>query len=104
MRPVTVFEMRVNGSSDSCSGNALVDLSEPRDREVTWAPVTGVAVSGAGLALLAAALLYACHRKLLISAPVSRLCAYVYAHTILCGRVRRKHAFANHDYDIKSKL
>ncbi|CAM4618804.1 unnamed protein product [Leuciscus chuanchicus] len=68
--------MRVNGSSDSCSGNALVDLSEPRDRdrEVTWAPVTGVAVSGAGLALLAAALLYACHRKLLISAPCGGLC------------------------------
>jgi hypothetical protein len=78
--------MRVNGSSDSCSGNAQVDLSEPRDREVTWAPVTGVAVSGAGLALLAAALLYACHRKLLISAPVSRLCAYVYvyAHIQYC--------------------
>jgi len=70
--------MRVNGSSDSCSGNSLVDLSEPRDWEVTWAPVTGVTVSGAGLALLAAALLYACHRKLLISAPVSRLCAHVF--------------------------
>ncbi|XP_039510939.1 ellis-van Creveld syndrome protein homolog [Pimephales promelas] len=68
--------MRVNGSSDSCSGNALVDLSEPRDWEVTWAPVTGVTVSGAGLALLAAALLYACHRKLLISAP--------------CGGLRRR--------------
>uniref|UniRef100_A0A8C2ER04 Uncharacterized protein n=1 Tax=Cyprinus carpio TaxID=7962 RepID=A0A8C2ER04_CYPCA len=62
--------MRFNASSDSCSENVLIETSEPRD--AMWGPVTGAAVSGASLALLAAALLYACHRKRLfsIAAPV----------------------------------
>ncbi|XP_016312042.1 ellis-van Creveld syndrome protein isoform X1 [Sinocyclocheilus anshuiensis] len=62
--------MRFNASSDSCSVNVLIEPSEPRD--AMWGPVTGAAVSGASLALLAAALLYACHRKRLfsIAAPV----------------------------------
>ncbi|KAK2891418.1 hypothetical protein Q8A67_014061 [Cirrhinus molitorella] len=53
--------MRFNASSDSCSETVLIEPSEPRG--VMWGPVTGAAVSGAGLALIAAALLYACHRK-----------------------------------------
>lgn len=71
-----VFEMRFNASSDSCSKNVQIELSEPRDG--TWAPVTGAAVSGVSLALIAAALIYVCHRKrLLIS-------------TAACGGVRRR--------------
>ncbi|XP_067314265.1 evC complex member EVC isoform X2 [Pseudorasbora parva] len=62
LRPVNgVFEMRFNASSESCSPLVQLELSEPRDG--AWAPLTGAAVSGVGLALIAAALIYACHRK-----------------------------------------
>lgn len=65
-----VFKMHFNASSDSCSRHALLELSEPR--AVMRAPVTGAAVSGVSLALIAAALMYACHRKRLFifTAPV----------------------------------
>lgn len=66
-----VFEMHFNASSDSCSRHVLLELSEPR--EVMRAPVTGAAVSGVILALIAAALICVCPRKRLFifTAPVS---------------------------------
>ncbi|KAI2656642.1 hypothetical protein H4Q32_020616 [Labeo rohita] len=65
--------MRFNASSDSCSEIVLTEPSEPRG--VMWGPVTGAAVFGASLALIAAALLYACHRKrpFIIAAPCEGL-------------------------------
>ncbi|XP_073676658.1 evC complex member EVC [Garra rufa] len=65
--------MRFNASSDSCSETVMIEPSEPR--AVMWGSVTGAAVSGASLALIAAALLYACHRKRLfiIAAPCEGL-------------------------------
>lgn len=62
--------MRFNASRDSCSESVLIEASEPRGPP--WGPVTGAAVSGASLALIAAALLFLCHRKQLFSvaAPV----------------------------------
>ncbi|XP_059403463.1 evC complex member EVC [Carassius carassius] len=57
--------MRFNASSDSCLEDVLIE--PPESRDAMWGPVTGAAVSGASLALLTAALLYACHRKRLFS-------------------------------------
>ncbi|XP_048044951.1 ellis-van Creveld syndrome protein homolog isoform X2 [Megalobrama amblycephala] len=68
--------MRFNGSSDSCSTHVLLELSEPR--AVMRAPVTGAAVSGVILALIAAALICVCPRKRL------------FIFTAPCGGVRRR--------------
>ncbi|XP_051715863.1 evC complex member EVC isoform X2 [Ctenopharyngodon idella] len=68
--------MHFNASSDSCSKHVLIELSEPRG--VMRGPVTGAAVSGVSLALIAAALIYVCQRKRL------------FIFTAPCGGVRRR--------------
>ncbi|XP_043087273.1 ellis-van Creveld syndrome protein isoform X2 [Puntigrus tetrazona] len=59
--------MRFNASRDSCSESVWIEASEPRG--APWGPVTGAAASGASLALIAAALLFLCHRKQLFNVP-----------------------------------
>lgn len=61
--------MRFNASSGACSSDVLIELAEPL--RVRSAPVTGAAVSGVCVAVVAAALIYMCYRKrVIITAPV----------------------------------
>ncbi|XP_057206119.1 evC complex member EVC isoform X2 [Triplophysa rosa] len=61
--------MRFNASSGACSSDVLIELTE--SLRVRSAPVTGAAVSGVGVAVVAAALIYMCYRKrVIITAPL----------------------------------
>lgn len=62
----------------------LIELSEPRG--VMRGPVTGAAVSGVSLALIAAALIYVCQRKRLFifTAPVRAVYVFMFVHLQCC--------------------
>lgn len=55
------FGMRLNASSDACSSDVVIELVEPL--RVLSPPVSGAAVSGVCVAVVAAALIYMCYRK-----------------------------------------
>ncbi|XP_055033427.2 evC complex member EVC isoform X1 [Misgurnus anguillicaudatus] len=56
-----MFGMPFNASSDACSSDVFIELTEPL--RLLSAPVTGTAASGVCLALFVAALVYLCYRK-----------------------------------------
>ncbi|KAA0709807.1 Ellis-van Creveld syndrome protein DWF-1 [Triplophysa tibetana] len=75
--------MRFNASSGACSSDVLIELTEPL--RVRSAPVTGAAVSGVCVAVVAATLIYMCYRKrVIITAPGAQRRLEVCEHNSEC--------------------